>query len=434
MRKEQDEMIADDQRRSNALAMMLIKKGFKYIRYLFLGALSVVFLAFFLLSVLQGGFAEAAFYIKKAESKLSLATAIIDVDKVNLSSLLDIPYEPPAHPKATISSRLETALSETAPAAMKSVGNFISNWRSGSSSSQPSPPSASANSSSSSAVPPIVNKPDDGSKQSAEAHQSSSSEAPGSTSPQDGITNTETAKKLFTGFSKSIGMFGASSLDSLKKGISAVSANVASNPTTPAQQPLTTEGKRSSSADHPLHDGFGPNDIGDTTGISISKSDQERAQALALHRMSGLKKGDQVTITRAELPGAILFPCTKNKEVWIVPNQKLKEEESTNPTEEDTKSSSLMEEGKDETEQQDQDDEDKKEDKEPQKVKQDILVSRYLAVSRERFMVLDANGGGIGSIATVKSNHHLTEVLLLSISVILEFSFFLILFPFSWRK
>jgi hypothetical protein len=379
-------------------------------------------LSFFLfLSVLQGGFAEAAFYIQKPESKLSLGTAIIDVDKVNLCSLLDIPYEPPAQPKATISSRLETALSETAPAAMKSVGNFISNWRSGSSSTQPttappasaSPPSAPANTSSSSVpppLPPVVNKPDDGSKQSAEAHQqSSSNESTGSASPQE--TNTETAKKLFTGFSKSIGMFGASSLDTLKKGISAVSSNVASNPSA-AQQPSSNEGKRSTSADHSLHDGFGPSDIGDTTGISISKSDQERAQALALHRMSGLKKGDQVTITRAELPGAILFPCTKNKETWIVPNQKLKEEGATNPTEEENKSSSLMEEGNDEGEEQDKEDDDKKEEKEPQKVKQDILVSRYLAVSRERFMVLDANGGGIGSIATVKSNHHLTEVLL----------------------
>jgi uncharacterized membrane protein YbaN (DUF454 family) len=44
MRKEQEDMIADDQKRVNALALMLIKKGFKYIRYslyclLYLGSL-----------------------------------------------------------------------------------------------------------------------------------------------------------------------------------------------------------------------------------------------------------------------------------------------------------------------------------------------------------------------------------------------------------
>ena len=39
-----------------------------------------------------------------------------------------------------------------------------------------------------------------------------------------------------------------------------------------------------------------------------------------------------------------------------------------------------------------------------------IQVHRYLVISRERFIVLDSNGAGVGSSATVKSNHHLTEV------------------------
>ena len=37
-------------------------------------------------------------------------------------------------------------------------------------------------------------------------------------------------------------------------------------------------------------------------------------------------------------------------------------------------------------------------------------VHRFLVVTRERFMVLDSGGSGIGSTAVVKSNHHLTEV------------------------
>lgn len=39
-----------------------------------------------------------------------------------------------------------------------------------------------------------------------------------------------------------------------------------------------------------------------------------------------------------------------------------------------------------------------------------MQAHRYLVVSRERFLVLDASGGGVGSEAVVKSNRHLTEV------------------------
>ena len=39
-----------------------------------------------------------------------------------------------------------------------------------------------------------------------------------------------------------------------------------------------------------------------------------------------------------------------------------------------------------------------------------LLVSRFIAVSRERLIVLDSHGKGVGSIATVKSNHHLTQL------------------------
>ena len=44
------------------------------------------------------------------------------------------------------------------------------------------------------------------------------------------------------------------------------------------------------------------------------------------------------------------------------------------------------------------------------RVAQQMQVHRYLVVSRERFLVLDASGGGVGSQAVVKSNRHLTEV------------------------
>lgn len=38
------------------------------------------------------------------------------------------------------------------------------------------------------------------------------------------------------------------------------------------------------------------------------------------------------------------------------------------------------------------------------------MEHRFLAVTRERFLVLDSNGKGVGNVAVVKSNNHLTEV------------------------
>jgi len=42
-------------------------------------------------------------------------------------------------------------------------------------------------------------------------------------------------------------------------------------------------------------DGMGPREFADTTSISISTTEREKQQALSLHRMAGLRKGDKVT-------------------------------------------------------------------------------------------------------------------------------------------
>ena len=91
---------------------------------------------------------------------------------------------------------------------------------------------------------------------------------------------------------------------------------------------------------------------------------------MANHAMAGLRKGHSITISREALPGALLFPCTKTKR--MLP----KEGEG---------------EGEGEGEEQ--------------------VVSRFLVVSRERLIVLDSHGKGAGSMATVKSNHHLTQLI-----------------------
>lgn len=41
---------------------------------------------------------------------------------------------------------------------------------------------------------------------------------------------------------------------------------------------------------------------------------------------------------------------------------------------------------------------------------QAIGSHRFLVVTPERLLVVDSGGGGVGSTATVKGNHHLTEV------------------------
>jgi hypothetical protein len=354
MKKEYKDLIEEDSQKMNAIALSLIKRGFKFI------------------SILQGGFAEAVYYINRPESKLNLSSALVDVDKMKLYSFLNIPFE--AQPKSSITS----LWSETAPAAMKSVGNLISNWRQPKTGENPPPAAASA------PVPPPA------------AADGGPPQPPADTTSTTG-TKTEAAKQLLSGFGKSISMFGASSLENIKQKIASATNKTEGEKNEPSSSQSTQPHHRSSV--------FG--DEGDSAAQSnLPKTEQERAQALAIHRMSGLKKGDQITISRAELPGAILFPCTKHKEVWVVPNQKLKEEAAV-PAPATNEDLLDMADSEDSSQKEISPNDHEENNK---KVKQEIVVSRYLVVSRERFMVLDANGGGVGSIATVKSNHHLTEV------------------------
>lgn len=155
-----------------------------------------------------------------------------------------------------------------------------------------------------------------------------------------------------------------------------------------------------------------------------------------MHMLAGLKKGDTISITRESLPGALLFPGIKLKE------RKVELEAELAPatvSAEDT----LDQIGQKEV------DEDRGTESEKGSVDKAIFdtemcdpeaaapisskvctegstatststsiapsqspvqVHRFLVVTRERFMVLDSGGSGIGSSAIVKSNHHLTEV------------------------
>jgi hypothetical protein len=175
--------------------------------------------------------------------------------------------------------------------------------------------------------------------------------------------------------------------------------------------------------------------IADTIGVTVSKTDAERAQALALHRMCGLKKGDTVNISRAELPGAILFPCIKFKMVPSdVPAVTLFPSDSPQGKSRGQSVGGLGDtKGADGGEGDGVDTVAKAVEKlsvvdggtsspgfaspvkgvqgYPEVEMTELQVHRYLVISRERFIVLDSKGEGVGSAATVKSNHHLTELI-----------------------
>ena len=158
-----------------------------------------------------------------------------------------------------------------------------------------------------------------------------------------------------------------------------------------------------------------------------------------MHALAGLKKGDTISITRESLPGALLFPGIKYKErkaevevdkevtsvsavesadddpkqaVQEVDSGKIKtaivkDEANTAHTDGDVPSAPSVKVAE------------VSEQKanisssgDPSSIPSQSLIQvhRFLVVTRERFMVLDSGGSGIGSTAVVKSNHHLTEV------------------------
>lgn len=170
-------------------------------------------------------------------------------------------------------------------------------------------------------------------------------------------------------------------------------------------------------------DGLGPREDVDPQKIGISRTDQERAQALALHMMAGLKKGDLISISREALPGAVLFPAIKYKDSKPEAGGQMKEKdgsatENTPNTDTNMPASSpsmpapASEDGLkcDDTPPLDASDPTLAPNSQPTSPSQE-QVHRFLVVTRERFIVLDSGGSGIGSKATVKSNHHLTELL-----------------------
>jgi hypothetical protein len=211
-------------------------------------------------------------------------------------------------------------------------------------------------------------------------------------------------------------------------------------------------------------DGMGPKDSRDgrdvdPNKIGVSKTDSERAQALAMHTLAGLRKGDRILINRETLPGAVLFPAIKYKEVIeegkeaealssvsADDKEEVKEEQTASDPLAPPATATAVDVANTEAEAACTVDRDSSSDAPApaqapaQTHTQDAhtqdhpltqstttpsqahdaplspvsgrlaQVHRFLVVTRERFIVLDSQGAGVGSEATVKSNHHLTEV------------------------
>eukprot|EP01038_Epipyxis_sp_PR26KG_P007641 gene7641-10401_t len=295
-----------------------------------LNAVAMYFLkrSFKHISVLEGGFVSAVKYLHRMDSHLSVSGALVDVDRALLDSILGIP-------SSSFTSHVFPTSSNNNP-----LTNIFA-----------------------------INRD--------KQPQTTSQQAP---------AVQETAKQLLSGFTKSIGIFGKSVLAVTQQPQpqSPVINDDKSHPkSTQKNNNANKQPENGFIIDEPYDDGMGPKEmvIEDTTTINISKTEVEKAQALALHKMAGLTKGDSITINRTELPGAILFPAIKYKEI-----------DSSNDNYNNGIGISLAS------------------DKESDSVKRYIQVHRFLVVSKERFLVLDSNGEGVGSSAVVKSNHHLTEL------------------------
>jgi hypothetical protein len=104
----------------------------------------------------------------------------------------------------------------------------------------------------------------------------------------------------------------------------------------------------------------------DPNKISISRTDLEKAYALAMHVLAGLKAGDTLPINKDTLPGATLFPC-------IMYRSSVEGSEGVEAVDH-------------------------------------VPEHRFLVVTKERFLVIDSKGGGVGSSGIVETNKHLTDV------------------------
>eukprot|EP01035_Chromulina_nebulosa_P019573 gene19573-25474_t len=359
----------------NSVAMFFMKKSFKHV------------------SVLDGGFTAAAKYLYENQSHNGLISNLVDCDINLLESVLGIQV---SHIGTAIASNSANGSYDSKSVSMNSLLSSFNNVTSALL--KPLPVSNNQQIHSSSTASENITDPN----------------VVKATPVTESISLTNT-KELFTGFSKKLSLFGASSYETIKKSVNTVSTTINNTINDKESNSKNDEGfvlvgKKHSNVidtqtafvidDDEDEDDLDRSDdntkpiIKDTHGVSIQRTDTERQQALVLHRLAGIRKGDNITITKDYLPGAVLFPCYKLKPV--VKSKDLVDQIVDSVTTNEVTSTDINNNSAS-----------------TEKVNEETLVvpvHRYLVVTKERFMVIDSNGKGVGSEANVKSNHHLTEL------------------------
>lgn len=128
-----------------------------------------------------------------------------------------------------------------------------------------------------------------------------------------------------------------------------------------------------------------------------------------MHKLAGLRRGDTLLLVKENLPGAVLFPALVCKSVPVDSANSI----DTYVMDEPTMESKAYDHVHDHTTLHSQSTDTTASEGHPQSHRPVVTVThehRFLAVTRERLLVLDSKGQGVGHTAVVKSNNHLTEV------------------------
>jgi hypothetical protein len=231
--------------------------------------------------------------------------------------------------------------------------------------------------------------------------------APAEAVNMNSAATVDAAKQMAGAIGKRLSIFGAASLDNIKKGVSAISAEVEAKRAQLAAQQLALQKAQEEALElRQLEEEEARARVRENPSLGSmhgavttpQKSEQEREMALAQHTLAGVRVGDSLRISRETLPGAVLFPAL----VYLPVDNKTDKEAAAAPTTppvegEAAASASAPEEAAGAA----------------TVVPASTTVGkhRFLVVTPERFIILDAQGGGVGTEARVDANHHLTELL-----------------------
>ena len=356
----------------NAVAMFFLKKSFHNI------------------SILDGGFMAAIEVLQRPESPFNIQSALVEVDRAALEAVLGVKPHASAGRRSSLVSSLGELLTNVNSKMSSAAAPAVSSTDAAPSAAVTKNTAAVANDLSAASSTPLFGaaaavgawtKSWSKLVPSASSSSTISSSEPSVDTSSSGAPLKATEGSVTSSSSELLSSWAGmkwSSLGSISTAMSRGANNddALSSSTAVDNQ---NQGGENGKTEEEKYSRLVPTLMADTTTIGVVKTEKEKEQALALHKMAGLRKGDSVTINRQELPGAVLFPSIKYKEVVS-----SETEPSALSLGVDGSSSATA-------------------------TKQ-LQLHRYLVVSRERFLVLDSSGGGVGSRAVVKSNRHLSEV------------------------